>query len=100
MLGLGLVWLIELPFTLLDVWWARRYDLTESGYLEWAFGHWFELGGAFVSICIALLVVMFLARPARRDLVDSRCGRVRRDRAGFAFAQPYWPATTPLKTRH
>ena len=34
MLGLGLVWLVQLPFTLLDVWWARRYDLTESGYLD------------------------------------------------------------------
>ena len=62
MLGLGLVWLVQLPFRLLDVWWARRHDLTEAGYLEWAFGHWFELGGAFVSICVALLVVMFLAR--------------------------------------
>ena len=37
MLGLGIVWLVELPFTLLDVWWARRHDLTESGYLDWAF---------------------------------------------------------------
>ena len=62
MLGLGIVWLVELPFTLLDVWWARRHDLTESGYLDWAFEHWFELGAEFVAICFALLVVMFLAR--------------------------------------
>ena len=81
MLGLGIVWLVQLPFTLLDVWWARRHDLTESGYLDWAFGHWVELGGEFVAICIALLVVMFLARPARRDLVDSRRARVPRDRS-------------------
>ena len=45
MLGLGIVWLVQLPFALLDLWWARRHDLTETGYLEWAFGHWFELGG-------------------------------------------------------
>ena len=62
MLGLGIVWLVELPFRLLDVWWARRHDLTESGYLEWAFEHWFELGAEFVAICFALLVVMVLAR--------------------------------------
>src|SRR4029078_12143296 len=62
MLGLGIVWLVQLPFTLLDVWWARRHGLTQGGYLEWALGNWFELGGAFVSLCIALLVVMFLAR--------------------------------------
>ena len=97
MLGLGIVWLIQLPFTLLDVWWARRYDLTESGYLEWALGHWFELGGAFVSLCIALLVVMFLARWLGEiwwipgAFVFVAIG------AGFAFAQPYLAATKPLK---
>ena len=88
---------IQLPFTLLDVWWARRYDLTEAGYLEWALGHWFELGGAFVSLCIALLVVMFLARWLGEiwwipgAFVFVAIG------AGFAFAQPYLAATKPLK---
>jgi STE24 endopeptidase len=97
MLGLGIVWLVQLPFTLLDVWWARRYDLTESGYLEWALGHWFELGGAFVSLCIALLVVMFLARWLGEiwwipgAFVFVAIG------ATFAFAQPYLGETTPLK---
>lgn len=62
MLGLGIVWLVELPFGLVDLWWARRYDLTETGYLEWAFGDWFTLGAAFVSISLALVIVMFLAR--------------------------------------
>lgn len=62
MLGLGLVWLVQLPFGLLDLWWARRYDLTESGYIEWVFGDWFTLGAAFASISLALLIVMFLAR--------------------------------------
>ena len=76
----GIVWLVELPFRVLDLWWARRYDLTEAGYLEWVFGHWFELGAAFVSLCVALLIVMFLARSTRRDLVDARRRRVRRDR--------------------
>lgn len=89
MLGLGIVWLVELPFRLLDVWWARRHDLTEAGYLEWAFGHWFELGGAFVSICVALLVVMFLAR--RFGEIWWIPGAVVFVAIGtaFAFAQPY-----------
>jgi STE24 endopeptidase len=97
MLGLGIVWLVQLPFTLLDVWWARRYDLTEAGYLEWALGHWFELGGAFVSLCIALLVVMFLARWLGEiwwipgAFVFVAIG------ATFAFAQPYLGETTSLK---
>jgi STE24 endopeptidase len=99
MLGLGLVWLVELPFTLLDVWWARRYNLTEAGYVEWALGHWFELGGAFISLCVALLVVMLLARRLGElwwipgAFVFVAIG------AGFAFAQPYLAATTPLQDR-
>jgi STE24 endopeptidase len=96
MLGLGIVWLVELPFRLLDVWWARRHGLTEAGYLEWAFGHWFELGGTFVAICVALLIVMFLARhlgeiwwiPGAAVLVA--IGGL------FAFAQPYLVSTAPL----
>jgi STE24 endopeptidase len=97
MLGLGIVWLVQLPFTLLDVWWARRYELTEAGYLEWALHHWFELGGAFVSLCIALLVVMFLARWLGEiwwipgAFVFVAIG------ATFAFAQPYLGGTTPLE---
>ena len=43
MLGLGIVWLVQLPFGLLNVWWARRYDLSEIGYWEWASGGWFPL---------------------------------------------------------
>ena len=62
MLGLGIVWLVQLPFGLLDFWWARRYDLTRTGYLEWAFGDWLTLGAAFAAISLALVIVMFLAR--------------------------------------
>ncbi len=94
MLGLGIVWLAQLPFVLLDVWWERRHDLTEAGYLDWAFSHWLELGGAFVSICVALLVVMFLARRLGEiwwipgAVVFVAIG------AAFAFAQPYLVAET------
>lgn len=62
MLGLGIAWMAQLPFGALDLWWARRYDLTEKGYLEWAFGDWLTLGASFVSVSFALLIVMFLAR--------------------------------------
>jgi STE24 endopeptidase len=97
MLGLGIVWLVQLPFTLLEVWWARRYGLTEAGYLEWALHHWIELGGAFVSLCMALLVVMFLARWLGEiwwipgAFVFVAIG------ATFAFAQPYLGGTTSLE---
>ena len=97
MLGLGIVWLVELPFTLLDVWWARRHDLTKSGYLEWAFEHWLELGAEFVALSIALLVVMFLARRLGEiwwipgAAVFVAIGTV------FAFVQPYLVPTDALR---
>ena len=89
MLGLGIVWLVELPFRLVDVWWARRHGLTEAGYLDWAFGHWFELGGAFVSICVALVVVMFLARRLGEIWWLPGAAVFVVIGTTFAFAQPY-----------
>jgi Zn-dependent protease with chaperone function len=62
MLGLAIVWLTQLPFGVAALWWARRHDVSEVGYLEWAFGDWLALGRTFVAVCIALLVVMALAR--------------------------------------
>jgi len=62
MLGLAIVWLTQLPFAIAAVWWERRHDVSEEGYLEAMLGGWLGLGGTFVAICIALLVVMALAR--------------------------------------
>ena len=100
MLGLGIVWLVQLPFGLLDVWWARRHDLTKVGYLDWAFGHWLELGFTFVSICVALLVVMFLARRLGESWWIPGAVAFVAIGATFAFVQPYLLSeTTPLKDR-
>jgi len=38
MLGLGIVWLVELPFRLVAHWWDRRYGADEIGYVAWLFG--------------------------------------------------------------
>ena len=97
MLGLGIVWLAQLPFVLLDVWWERRHGLTDAGYLDWAFGHWLELGGTFTSICVALLIVMFLAR--RLGEIWWIPGAIAFVAIGavFALVQPYLvPGTAPL----
>jgi STE24 endopeptidase len=61
MLGLGLVWLVQLPFAVLEHWWGRRYDVAEGGYVDLVFQGWLELFGAFLFICLALLIVMGLA---------------------------------------
>lgn len=62
MVGFALVWLAQVPFTVLDVWWQRRHHLTHTGYASSVLGGWLALGGQFVFLCVALAVVMGLAR--------------------------------------
>jgi STE24 endopeptidase len=66
MLGLALLWLTLLPFGLTELWWQRRHDISRTGYSEWIFGSWLGLGGEFLFICLALAIVMGLARPLPR----------------------------------
>jgi STE24 endopeptidase len=66
MLGLAIVWFTQLPFGLAEVWWERRHDISEIGYLEWAIGNFFSLGNEFISICLLVLVAMALAGLTRR----------------------------------
>jgi len=98
MLGLGIVFLVELPFRLLDLWWARRHGLTREDYVQWALGHWLELGGAFVAISAALLVVMLLARSLGEAWWIPGAAVLAATAASFAFVQPYLSGTTtPLE---
>jgi Zn-dependent protease with chaperone function len=62
MLGLGLVWLLQLPFGLAELWWQRRHDVTDASYGEWILSGWFGLGGEFLFICLAMLIVVGLAQ--------------------------------------
>lgn len=62
MLGLGLVWLLELPFGLLELWWQRRHGVSRASYWEWIIGGWFGLGGQFLFVCLAILIVVGFAR--------------------------------------
>jgi len=65
MLGLAFLWLVQVPFGLADLWWERRHDVSELGYGTWLVENWFALGGEFLFICLALLIVMGLAGPLR-----------------------------------
>lgn len=97
MLGLGIVWLVELPFGLADAWWARRHGLTRTGYLAWMFGDWVSLAAAFVSICVALLVVMALARMLGDRWWLPGAAVFVAISAAFAFVTPYLQSTKPLR---
>ena len=63
MIGFALVWAAELPFSVLDIWWRHHYGLSGS-YVEATIGNWFALGAQFVLLCVALAIVMGLARYA------------------------------------
>jgi Zn-dependent protease with chaperone function len=65
MMGLALVWLAQLPFGLVELWWSRRHDVVEIGYVEYVIEDFLALGGEFVFVCVALLVTMALARVLR-----------------------------------
>jgi Zn-dependent protease with chaperone function len=62
MLGLAIVWLVGTPFRLAAHWWNRRYGQSELDYLSWLVEDWTVLGAQFLSICLALLIVMGIAR--------------------------------------
>jgi STE24 endopeptidase len=67
MLGLGFVWLAQLPFDVVGLWWERRHHISRQGYLEVILGSWVGLAGVFLGACVAILIAMGLARPFRRS---------------------------------
>lgn len=89
MLGLGLVWLAQLPFQLASHWWQRRYGVAEGGYIATLFENWAALGGAFLFVCFALLVVMGLARRLGERWWLAGGPFFAALAVLFAFAQPY-----------
>ena len=62
MLGFALVWVAQVPFQLASLWWERRYGISKAGYLDSLLEGWFGLGATFLFLCLALLIVMALAR--------------------------------------
>jgi STE24 endopeptidase len=65
MMGFAMVWLVQVPFGLVETWWSRKHDIVEVGYVEWLAGDFFALGGEALLVCLVLLIVMALARLVR-----------------------------------
>ncbi|HXF97653.1 MAG TPA: M48 family metalloprotease [Gaiellaceae bacterium] len=100
MLGLAVVWLARLPFGLAALWWERRHGRSELGYLEWLVQDWTVLGGEFLSICLALLIVMGLARRLGERWWLPGAGVFVAVAALFTFVAPYLDYTSePLRDR-
>lgn len=66
MLGFALVWLAQAPFGLLALWWERRYDVAEEGYLSYLLESFLGLGSQFAFLCVGIGIMMGLAGVMRR----------------------------------
>ena len=98
MLGLGIVWLVALPFRIAAHWWDRRNDQSDLDYLSWLFEDWAVLAAEFLSICIALLIVMGLARWLGERWWLPGAAVFVAIAALFSFVAPYLDYTTkPLR---
>jgi STE24 endopeptidase len=62
MLGLGLAWVVRLPFSVAALWWQRRHGLSSQGYADVLVDGWLGLAATFVALSMALFVLMALAR--------------------------------------
>ena len=66
MLGFAFVWLAQLPFGLVQLWWDRRHDVSEvRATSSGSSTAGSRLGGVFLFVCAAIVIVMALARPLR-----------------------------------
>ena len=61
MLGFAIVWLVQLPFGIAQLWWDRRYDVAQLDYFTWLVANWVDLASEFVFVSFAILVVMSIA---------------------------------------
>jgi STE24 endopeptidase len=89
MLGMAIVWLVQLPFFVAQVWWLRRHDVIETGYVEAVFGELASLGGTFLFVCFALLIAMGFARWLRQRWWLPAGAAFVALFAGLTFASPY-----------
>jgi STE24 endopeptidase len=99
MLGFALVWIAQLPFGVLDLWWQRRHHLSSVGYGSFLFGGWLSLGGEFVFLCLALAIVMGLARQVGERWWVAAAPAFVGLALLFAFIGPYLTPTHRLHNR-
>ncbi len=97
MLGFALLWVAELPFDLLDLWWERRHGLESESYWQAVFGGWLGLGGKFLFLCLALGIVMGLATRVGDRWWIPAAPAFGALTLLFAFVSPYLVSTKPLR---
>lgn len=100
MLAFAFVWLAQLPFDFAALAWERHHGVSKQGYLDLAIGGFLGLGGQFLFICMAIAIVMALARPFRRTWWIPAAPVFAGLALLFAFVTPYLlPDLKPLSDR-
>jgi STE24 endopeptidase len=89
MLGLAFVWLAQFPFGLAELWWERRHDVSNLGYVTWIIDDFLAAGGEFLFISLAMLIVMALTGVWRRAWWIAAAPALVAVLLAFAFVQPY-----------
>jgi STE24 endopeptidase len=98
MLGFCLVWLVSVPFTVLDLWWQRRYHQSHEGYATVVLGGWLALGAEFVFLSVSVLIVVGLAKWLPRAWWIPGAASFVGLALLFTFVSPYLvPDTHPLR---
>lgn len=62
MVGLALVWAVQLPFAFVGTWWARSNGVSRASALDVVSDRALSLVASFLVLSLAVLVVMHLAR--------------------------------------
>jgi len=94
MLGLGVVWIVQLPFSLLQLWWLRKHDVTEVGYVADVIATLSGLSGTFLMLCVVLAIAMGFAKLLRWSWWLPTAAVLLGVTAVFAFVQPYLLSAT------
>ncbi len=66
MMGFALTWFVRVPFEVLDAWWEKRYGVLKISYVSVVLGGWLSLGVTFLTLSIAVAIVMNIARFLRQ----------------------------------
>jgi Zn-dependent protease with chaperone function len=97
MLGFAVVWLAQVPFGLAALWWERRHDVADQGYVSYLVESFLGLGSEFVFICVGIGILMGLAGVMRRWWWLVAAPAFVGLALLFAFISPYLiPSTSPV----
>ena len=98
------LWLVSLPFGLVELWWQHHWGLGPFDVLAWLDAQWAMLGAEAVSAMLTIVLLVGLAGPLPALVARRRAG-VRRDRGavrvrlGLAARRRHASAPRPALAR-